>query len=268
MPNYRTAFLVSLACFLPSVNAAQVLAPCQLIDGHTAGVLPRAVYALEVRAYPNGNTVYSGSGLMLGISVGIFDRLTIGLSYGGDGVISREKPTFDPSLGALIKYRLIEESYFVPAFAIGYDHQGYGGVDDNYNGYIYKSAGFFLAASKNYLLLASVQMGLHGGIDYSLEDHSRIRWPNGYAGLDIGINEQFSFFTEYNLALNYSNTDQNPLKGFLNVGVQWAFSPQFYASLAAKDVLENRLIDDPNAPDGKKPIGWSRELKIVYIGNF
>jgi len=61
---------------------------------------------------------------------------------------------------------------------------------------------------------------LHGGIDYSLEEYEKIKWPNGYAGVDMGINEELAIAVEYNLALNQRDPGKdstkyaNPLDGF------------------------------------------------------
>lgn len=238
--------------------------PRKLIDLHTAGLLPRANFDLELSMYPNGDPDRSGSGLSAMICVGIANRLSVGVGYGGDGIIGRERPQFNPHIGAMIKYRIIEENYFLPAIALGYDHQGTGGIDGDYNGYVFKSPGFFLAASKNYLLFSSVQLGLHGGINYSFEEYKDIHWPNGYAGLDLGFNEELSLITEYDLALN-SNHDTNPLHGYLNLGVRWAFSPSLFIEFDAKDILQNKVRMIDGEP---QTMGWCRQLKLVYLVDF
>lgn len=260
--------------------AQTMIQPRKLIDCHTAGVLPRAVFDLEARIYPNGDTrdtTTQGAGMMLGIDVGITNYLNIGVSYGGDGIIGRNAPRFNPHLGAMIKFRIVEESYVWPAIALGYDHQGYGGIDASYNGYVFKSPGFFVAASKNYLFFNTVQLGLHGGLNYSLEEWEDIRWPNLYVGLDLGFNETFALMAEYNTALNYAqargntNPHHNPLQGFLNIGFRWAFSQSFYIEVCAKDILQNKVVEYPIPvlnTIGREAMGWSREVKLVYVEKF
>jgi hypothetical protein len=256
--------LVSMCLF----SAGEMLQPQRIIDCNTAGILPRASYQSECRIYPNGDTATPGCGMMLGITAGITNRLNIGLSYGGDGIIGRKSPVFNPHIGALIKYRIVEESYFVPALAFGYDHQGFGGIDGEYNGYVFKSQGFFLVVSKNYLLFTKVQIGLHGGIDYSLEEYEKIKWPNGYAGVDMGINEELAIAVEYNLALNQRDPGKdstkyaNPFDGFLNAGVRWSFTTSLYMEFDVKDLLQNKVNH------GNALLGWDRELKLVYLQHF
>ncbi|MBD3347549.1 MAG: hypothetical protein GF401_21035 [Chitinivibrionales bacterium] len=265
-------WIAALCCIgfltLPS-SAQEMLQPRRLIDAHTAGVLPKAYFDFETRIFSSGDSTIHGAGLYVGISVGITDRLNIGLGYGGDGLIGRGKARANPYPGAHIKYRLIEENYVFPALAVGYDHQGYGGIeyDDNYNGYVYKSQGFFAALSKNYLLFSKVQLGFHGAINYSLEEIPVVKWPNGFIGMDMGINEELYIAVEYDMALHYkdpgSDTYYHPLKGYFNAGLRWAFSPSFYIEFDAKDIFEHKVN---NTTDEK--IGWSRELKLVYVTQF
>jgi hypothetical protein len=246
----------------------ELLQPLRLIDCHTAGMLSRAHFALECRSYPNGDVSSSGTGVTMSIFAGLTDRINIGLGYGGDGIIGRESPKFNPHIGALFKARIIEESYFWPAFVVGYDHQGFGGIDARYNGYMYKSPGFFLSISKNYLVMTALRVGLHGGVSYSLEENKDIKWPDVYGGVDAGVNEKFSMVTEYDCALNARDQGgdsadvhyTNPLKGYFNIGVRWFISSSFCAEVDARDVLRNKTDAAGNRA------GWGRELKLTYIG--
>jgi len=246
-----------------------MIQPRRLVDAHTAGILPRAHFDFETRIYPSGDEDISGCGLMMSVSVGITDRLNIGVSYGGDGIVGRGRVRGNPYPGALIKYRLIEETFFIPAVAIGYDHQGYGGIEPkNYTGYVYKSQGLFVALSKNYLIFRKLQLGLHGAVNFTWEDIKNVKWPNCYVGLDFGINEELAVAFEYDCALNQKDRGSdhyaNPLKGIFNIGIRWAFVPSFYIEFDAKDIFLQKLADYVT----EERMGWSRELKIVYVTSF
>ncbi len=252
-----------------------MLQPRRLVDAHTAGILPRAHFDFEFRVYPSAFPGVNGAGLMLGIAVGITDRLNIGLSYGGDGIVGRGTARANPYPGGMIKYRLIEERVVMPAIAIGYEHQGYGGIEarEGLDGFVYKSPGFFVALSKNFLLFRRVNLGFHGTANFSLEEVDEVSWPNAVLGLDVGLNEELAVAFEYDLGLTYRDpvTDwdptrqyyANPLCGLLNVGLRWAFARTFYIEALAKDVLENRYDERTD-----RPLGWSRELKLVYVNHF
>jgi len=260
--------MVVCAFTLNVYSQKETLQPLKLVDCHTAGMLSRGYYAFGCQTYPNGNQSVSGSGVTLSFLAALTDRINIGIGYGGDGFIGREMPRFNPHIGAIFKFRIIEESYFMPAFAIGYDHQGSGGIDIDYNGYVYKSPGFFLAMSKNYLFLTALQVGLHGGLNYSFEENETIKWPNVYGGIDVGFNEKCTVALEYDCALNAKDagsdslhsTYANPLKGYLNFGVRWFVTTAFCIELDVKDMLQNKIL-----LSGER-IGWGRELKLTYIG--
>jgi hypothetical protein len=196
MPGMPCGFLTGIIILVSSVLggtfAAEMIQPRKLIDSHTAGLIPKRHYEVEIRVYPNGSysgTSGAGAGALMGIGAGITNRLNIGLSYGGENVIGNRGLSGNPHLGGLVKFRLVEESVSWPGMAIGYDNQGYGGVSNEYIGYVYKSQGFFLALSKNYLLFSSAQIGFHGAVNYSMEEAgSQSNWPNAYAGLDLTKN--------------------------------------------------------------------------------
>lgn len=269
-------FCILILMFTAAPNAQddktaerQMIQPRRLIDAHTAGILPRAHFDFETRIYPSGDDDIQGCGLLLSVSVGLTDRLNIGVSYGGDGIVGRGRVQGNPYPGALIKYRIFEESYHFPGVAIGYDHQGYGGIEsENYKGFVYKSQGLFCALSKNYLLFQKIQFGIHGAANFTWEDIRNVKWPNCYVGLDIGINEELAIALEYDCALNQrdrgSDHYANPLKGIFNVGLRWAFVPSFYLEFDAKDLFLQKLKDYATG----ETMGWSRELKIVYVTTF
>ena len=256
-----------------SAFSEEMLQPRRLVDAPTAGVLPKASFDFDCRIFSAGNPDL-GTGVVMGIAVGITNRLNIGLSYGGEGLVGRGKNAkFNSLPGWLVKYRIFEENYFGPGVALGYDHQGYGGIADtsdfDYRGYIYKSPGFFLAFSKNYLLLQKVQFGLHSALNYSMEDYKNVKWPNLFAGIDLALNEELAIVFEYDFGFNIKDqvpgkhaVYANPREGFLNGGIRWAFSPNFFIEFDAKDLLENRKRKNGST------LGWSRELKFVYFTHF
>jgi hypothetical protein len=267
---------------------AQVFAsnaePYRLVNVHTAGILPKASFDVDFRVYasPDGY----GSGLLTGVHVGLTNRFNIGLAYGGEGVIGYlSRVRWNKLPGVLVKYRLFEERVLTPALSLGFDNQGYGGLawkDDRglsgygYDGYVYKSPGFFVALSKNYMMFGAVQIGFHGTANYSLEEVDEVTWPNAVVGLDIGVNEELMFIAEYDFALNDITGPRNvrnyglPHRGFLNLGLRWAFTEHFHIEFDAMDILQNktRIVLLRDGSVSREPIGWSRELKVAYISSF
>jgi len=264
------------------LHASSLFQPYRLVNTHTAGILPKASFDVDFRIYAPPPFDGYGSGLLAGVNVGLTNRLNIGLAYGGEGIIGYSHDVrWNWLPGILLKYRLFEEGLIVPALAVGFDNQGYGGLaskwEYGYDGYVYKSPGFFVALSKNYLMFNRIQIGFHGTVNYSIEEVDKIRWPNAAGGIDIGINDELAFFVEYDLAFNDITGADNekdlyalPQMGFLNFGLRWAFTENFFIEFDMEDILENKMRRAPTReqPNRKIPIGWSRELKVSYISRF
>jgi hypothetical protein len=269
--------LAAMPLFFCNVSADEVMPLIRLVDMHTAGVIPKGFFAAESRVYEGNNT-----GLLISVAVGITDRFTLGLGYGAEGMVGRSRdPQYNPFPGCLVKYRLIDENYLLPGIAVGFDYQGFGGIahaDRNgynpygYTGYIYKSEGIFVALSKSYLFLKTLEFGFHGDVNWSLEEIGRVKWPDARAGFDLGLSRSFSCAIEYDFGLNTrdpyrgNNPYGRPQDGYLNAGIRWNFTQNFAVELDARDILENRsYLADINDPHSERKLGWSRELKIVYM---
>lgn len=227
--------------------AQEEVEPRKLIDLPTAGLLPRGSYDFEVRLYPEG-------GLLAGVSVGLTDRLLLGVSWGGAKVIGHQDPELNSNPGIQVKYRLYEETASRPAVALGFDSQGYGAWVDSLNRYEVKSKGVYVALAKNYVFWG--RLGVHGGINYSLEGDDRD--PNLYIGLDKSINPEISVLAEYDLAINDNEEELGLERGYLNVALRWGFAHKLHLELDFKNLLKNTQ-------------GWetySREIRIVYLEFF
>jgi hypothetical protein len=224
----------------------------QLIDTPTAGLLPRGKFDLELRIFKEG-------GILTRVSMGIFNRFLLGVSYGGSGIIGDRKAEWNQRPEVVAKYRLFDETVTFPALALGFDSQGYGAWNENWGRYDLKSPGFYLVASKNYRLLG--QIGFHGGVNYSLERGYGEKEYNAFAGFDKSINPEISIIGEYDLALNDSVENcmfGEGKKGYLNAGVRWNPSQSLWIEIDVKDILENSCwAEYPN-----------RELRIFYIEAF
>jgi hypothetical protein len=269
--------LAAVSVFSCKAFAAEAMPLIRLVDMHTAGVIPKGFLAVESRIYEGSNT-----GFLVSVAVGITDRFSLGLGYGAEGIIGRSRdPHFDPFPGCMVKYRLLDENFLLPGIAIGFDYQGFGGIaraDRNgynpygYSGYIYKSQGIFVSFSKSYLLLKTLEFGFHGGINWSLEEIGRVKWPDAWAGFDVGLSRSFSFTAEYDFGLNTrdpykgDNPYGRPQDGYLNAGIRWNFTQNFAVELDVRDILENRsYLTNQNDVHSERKLGWSRELKIVYM---
>lgn len=214
-----------------SAGSAGKLEPRALVDFPTAGMIPRGNIALDVDFYREG-------GVDLACAVGIFDRLSVGLSYGGAGLIGSGSPVMNATPGFNVKLRLLEESVYVPALALGFDSQGHDGYSRGLNRYVIKSPGLYAVFSKNYALLG--YLSLHGGTNYSLERSDGNRNVNLFAGIEKTIGPFLSLMMEYNLASN--DAGEHALgegKGYLNLALRCSLGGGLTLGINFKDLADN-----------------------------
>lgn len=225
----------------------------KLIDSPTAGLLPRGSFDVDLKIYPKG-------GMTAVMDIGITHRLMIAISYGGEYVIEERKPDWYPDMEFAVKLRLLHETYLLPALAIGFDGQGNGPYDDSLKRYTYKSKGFYGVMSKNYLMVEEIPVGVHGGINYSLEDKDKDTDISIFVGCDIRLHESLGLAAEYDLATN-DDKSGNPYGkgyGYLNVGIQWFFSDNLLMEFDFKNILNNK----------KDVYSLDRGFRLVYYEAF
>lgn len=221
----------------------------RLVDSPTAGLISKGHIGCHMRLFHDG-------GVMAEVAAGALRRLTIGVSYGGEGIIGDRSIDWYPRLEAGVRYRAVEESQRWPALVLGYETQGYGAYSDKR--YEVKSKGLFVCMSKNYLSGLG-QFGLHLGANLSREDGDGNSDPSGWIGLDKQINDEVQLVGEYDLALNDGAGGATGVDdGYLNAGARWALAPQ----LAIGVYLKNLLRRGPGHPD------FPRELSVQYTEEF
>ena len=102
-------------------------------------------------------------------------------------------------------------------------------------------------------------MGIHAGVNYSLEREDGDDDPSGYVGLDKTLNAELSLLVEYDFAIN-DNADNSigSGNGYLNAGVRWTFAHKLDIEFDIKNLIEN----------SKQNPMPSRELRLVYLEYF
>ncbi len=235
--------------------------PRWLVDMPTGGTLPRASFDVAIRLYPNG-------GALGMIDIGLSNRLQLGISYGGQGVISNHSADWNPDINFNIKMRVVDEMEYFPAITGGFCSQGFGAWNDSLNRYAYKSRGFFAVASRSFYFY-NWTSGWHFGINYSLEgDIDNDEGLNAFGGFDATFQYNLAFVVEYDAALNDNRatlpggTSPNLYggkgRGYLNTSLRWLFTDNLELEFMLKDLLTNR----------RESSTFTREIRITYIENF
>lgn len=244
--------------------------PIQLIDLPTASILRGGDLRTSLRLYEAG-------GALTYLSVGVSNKMMFGISFGGLHVIGGEHIRWNDVPGVHIAFRLVEEDLVLPAITIGYDWQGYGRYwkAEDYNvatqtriangeitakdimldRYTIKSRGFYAVVSKGYQSL--VRVGLHAGLNLSLENSDGDSDPTIFMASDIMISRDLAFVAEYDFATNDDVVrGNNNGKGYLNVGLKWAFT----TFMSLEFDIKNLLAKENGDPAVR------RIVKFVYHG--
>ena len=240
----------------------QVAPPATLVTIPTAGTLLRGQYDLEV-------LMQAGGGILGRVGIGLSDRFTMGMSYGVQQFIGDEKPTVNKAVPeAQLKYRFYDESYQMPALALGLDTQGkgifyeenevFGGDTLAVGRYEIKAIGVYLVASKNWSFMGN--LGTHLGICKNfLEEDEEDKDINFFMGVDKDFGSGISGFLEYNAALddndyNYDEISFGQGRGYLNAGIRLIVANNLFLEIDVNDIVKNK---------GEVEY-FSRELKVVY----
>jgi hypothetical protein len=198
----------------------------------TAGMLEKGQLGIDADFYQEG-------GVLFAFSYGIFDRLSVGLSYGGSGLIGSGSPVMNEIPGVMIKVRVLDEALLLPALALGFDSQGRDGYLKPLNRYLTKSPGLFAVVSKNYSVLG--YLSLHAGLNYTLERGDGDRDVNGYFGAEKTVGPFLSLFVEYNLGLNDNNASAiGRGRGYLNGAINVSVGGGLTIGIHLKDLIANR----------------------------
>ncbi len=226
---------------------AQGNVPRWLVDGPTAGMLPAGRLAADLR-------LYGDSGILSQIEVGVHNRVSIGVSFGGQHLVGSREAAWNPRVEVAGRVRVIEEELKIPAVAVGYHSQGYGEYDEGLKRYAVKSKGFYAVASKNYGFPLG-DMGVHAGLNRSLEDGDGDGDISGFLGADVELKRVFALLMEYDFAIN--DNEDNSLgsgRGRLNLGGRWMPSDRLNLEVDVKNLFR----------DGKRSKSIDRQVRLVY----
>ena len=239
-------------------NTLYDVLPRWLVDCPTAGTLHRGYYNLGLNIFRDGG----GLGFA---DIGLSSRFMLGVSYGGQGLISDHSVDWFPRIGFSTRFRIVDEMEFFPALTIGYSDQGHGGWSAEFDRYEYKSRGFFGVLSRNFYFY-QWSAGWHAGLNYSLEhDIDNDKNLNLFLGIDVAFNYNLGLLVEWDSGLN-DNDETTPIsgrgRGYMNTSIKWLFTSNLELELLLKDLFNNR----PNWRGYNA--GVSREIRLTYIDSF
>jgi hypothetical protein len=241
-------------------EVASEIPPRLLVDIPTAGLLLPGSLETRARAYPGG-------GVEGRFDIGLPWRINVGAAYGGLQIIGDGDPEWNPHLGLSAKIRVNDESYSLPAFAIGVDTQGSGFYDKDLDRYQFKSRGLYAIASKNYDWLGNFTV--HGGMSRSFEDEDDGD-PTIFGGFDKSLGPYAGLVLEYDAALNDNKGDgvYGRGRGYLNGALRFSLATVVELRFVLRDLLRNTESEEAEYSDVVIDEGVGREFHLSYRYDF
>jgi hypothetical protein len=216
----------------------------------TAGILEKGFVGATTDVLPSG-------ALIAILEVGVFDNISLGISYSGYNIIGAGSLGWYKYPGVNFRFRLLNESFGMPSLTFGFDSKGKGNYFDSSGRYAVKSPGFFGAVNKNFAFLGF--FSVHGTLNYTLENKDGDNYVDLSAGFEKTIGSTLSVIGEYDFALNDNNTKYfGNGKGYLNMGLRWVMGEGFTLGFDLRDLLNDQKWSPTTA---------DRSIKIEYIKN-
>ena len=242
------------------VTSMYNIPPRWLVDLPTAGTLPRGYYDIGFRIYPGGGAISS-------TNIGLSNRFQLGISYGGEKILSNDSPKWNPGIEFGLKFRLVDEMEYFPAVTFGFSSQGNGAYNTEFQRYTFKSRGFYVVASRSFYFYQWTS-GWHFGINYTQENEvDKEDDINFFLGFDATFKYNLALIAEYDVAINddkstlpndSSNYFGGKGRGYFNLGVKWLFTDNLELEAIVKDLFINR----------RESSAVTREIRINYIDSF
>ena len=185
------------------------------------------IFNIELRFGPGG--------ALLGyFNIGVWDRLGVGLSYGGSNLIGAGDPGFYTQPGVQIRVLAIEEGFVYPSVFFGLDNQGYGEYDGRYE---VRSKGVYCLIGKTFMA-SNLEFVPSLGVNYCLES------DDGF-DMFMGLEVEFGGFSA--ILIDYAANFNDPIdedKGYLNTSLRLIFYGEIFFEFGLRDLLDNGPGDD------------------------
>lgn len=210
----RIVLLILVACLPASAILYNIDQPVPISLAH-------AEYDISGRLWGSG-------GIMMRVALGLFDRITLGMSYGGDSILGAGKPKlydrYRPDVQARVA--ILREQGYAPNMVLGFDSQGYDDCDSQK--YQVREKGGYLCFGKTVDVISThCQLGVNywGGFD-------------GFVALNTLLPGSAELILEYDPAFNdHDVTLQH--RGFLNFGIGWTLAEKVRMVVGLRDILGN-----------------------------
>jgi hypothetical protein len=216
-------------------------ADTEVVDAPTAAVLDDHGYSSRSRFYAQG-------GLLEYLSFGVYPGINLGASGSIDGLVGDESNVRMRAPTAQVKYRFFEGDEAIPAFAVGFDGQGYryNSANKRFN---QRQRGFYFVGSKE---IGAPGFQVHPSLNISDFDSNAIF---GSLPFTLNIRDKVEFLLEWDNIANWSDSR-------VNAGLRAFVTPNFHVDFAVRAIGAGGRYSD-GAPRGPERI-----VSLKYSSSF
>lgn len=213
------------------------------IDQPFSGLPPHAEFTIQLRFGPEGEIIGF-------FDVGLFDRFSLGMSYGASNLIGAGDPGFYEIPGVQARIIALEEGFMLPLVILGFDNQGYGGYGAGR--YTIKSKGIYCQIGKT-VSYPGITFMPSLGVNYCFEGDDQV---DMFGGIKMLFGASAAFLLDY--CPNFGD-DSDRNKGYFNMGLQIIFYEELFFEFAMRDMFGNSIVEDNQ---------FNRMIKLGFSQSF
>lgn len=212
-----------------------------LIDMPTAA-------ALDVGGFGARSRFFNGGGALQWLAFGVYPRVNLGASLHVDRLLGTDSPVQLTRPEIAVKWRIFDGDRLIPAFALGFDGQGYF-YNRPIKRYNNKQRGLYVVGTQE-IGLPGLQG--HAGMNISDFDDDDVF---GFMGLSLNLYDRVKLMWEWDNIQNFFDSR-------VNTGLRFYVNPQFHTDFAV------RALGQGGTFSNAVPRGPERIIQFKYTGHF
>jgi hypothetical protein len=247
----KIAFIGAVICLFAVVAFSSDL---YYLDAPAPVSLRHAEYMVTGRLHSNGGLIARGA-------VGLFDRLTLGLSYGADVLLGYGMPQFNQPVGVQIRVLGLNEGPWYPSVLGGFETQGYDGWSGSGRFRTLPQGAYLLLGKTFWTTRTELSVGANYLPNYGFDGHLAVR---------EFVFPDWDVLLEYDLGVNdgviRAAHPAFPV-GLLNFGIAAVVGGNLNLKLGLRDILGSRKPASGTG-DGDFQIALNRVFDISFVQHF
>ncbi|OIO05478.1 MAG: hypothetical protein AUJ52_13695 [Elusimicrobia bacterium CG1_02_63_36] len=209
--------------------------------------LPSAA-VLDLGGFANRSRFFSSGGFVDWLGFGVYPRVNLGVSFNVERLVGNDSPVQLTRPELQLKMRFFDGDRYIPAFAFGFDGQGwlYNRPDKRYN---HKQRGVYFVGTQE---IGIPGLQAHAGMNVSDFDSNSLF---GMIGVSLNLRDKLKLMTEWDAINNVSDSR-------FNAGLRFYLTPYFNFDVAVRAIGHGGTFSNgqPREPE--------RVVQFKYVGNF